>query len=73
MPVMQAGPHLPQRGRKERCEMGLYEFVRKNRAEIDRCIARVSDPVYKNDEERRAWVLNDEGLYRWARSEGVKI
>ena len=26
-----------------------------------------------NDAERRAWVLNDEGLYRWARSEGVRI
>lgn len=23
--------------------------------------------------ERRLWILNDEGLYRWARSEGVKI
>lgn len=27
----------------------------------------------KNDEERRLWVLNDEGLYLWARSEGVRI
>ncbi len=26
-----------------------------------------------NDEERRLWILNDEGLYEWARSEGVKI
>jgi hypothetical protein len=26
-----------------------------------------------NDEERRQWILNDEGLYRWARSEGVRI
>lgn len=24
-------------------------------------------------EELRQWVLNDEGLYNWARSEGVKI
>lgn len=53
--------------------MGLYEFVRKNRKEIDEAIARVSDPVYKNDEERRLWVMNNEGLYRWARSEGVRI
>lgn len=30
-----------------------------------------NDPL--NDSERREWVLNDEGLYRWARSEGVKI
>jgi hypothetical protein len=26
-----------------------------------------------NDEERRQWILNDEGLYRWARSEGCRI
>jgi hypothetical protein len=26
-----------------------------------------------NNEERRLWILNDEGLYRWARSEGVRI
>ena len=26
-----------------------------------------------NDEDRRLWVLNDEGLYNWARSEGVRI
>ena len=26
-----------------------------------------------NDEERRQWIMSDEGLYRWARSEGVKI
>jgi hypothetical protein len=25
-----------------------------------------------SDHERRLWVLNDEGLYRWARSEGVR-
>jgi len=25
------------------------------------------------DEERRQWVLNDEGLYLWARSEGVRV
>jgi hypothetical protein len=30
-------------------------------------------PSRLNDEERRLWVLNDEGLYRWARSEGVRI
>jgi len=26
-----------------------------------------------NDKERRLWILNDEGLYKWARSCGVKI
>lgn len=26
-----------------------------------------------NDSDRRGWILNDEGLYNWARSEGVRI
>jgi hypothetical protein len=26
-----------------------------------------------NDSDRRQWILSDEGLYRWARSEGVRI
>lgn len=30
-----------------------------------------SEPL--NDSERRQWILNDEGLYNWARSEGVRI
>jgi hypothetical protein len=27
----------------------------------------------RNDEDRRGWVLNDDGLYQWARSEGCRI
>ena len=30
-------------------------------------------PPTRNDDERRDWILNDEGLYNWARSEGVRI
>ena len=26
-----------------------------------------------DDAERRQWILNDEGLYRWAKAEGVRI
>ena len=29
------------------------------------------DRRHLSDRELRLWVLNDEGLYRWARSEGV--
>jgi hypothetical protein len=58
--------------------MTLREFIRENRNELDRAIARamgrtVEELPYRNDEERRLWVLNDEGLYNWARSEGVRI
>jgi hypothetical protein len=55
--------------------MSMREFLRRNRNEIDECIARVlkckKQPT--NDNEREIWVLNDEGLYRLARSQGVKI
>jgi hypothetical protein len=53
--------------------MTMREFIKKNRTELDQCIHNVV-PGYKlNDEERRQWILNDEGLYNWARNEGVRI
>lgn len=67
--------------------MKLRDFIQQNRAEIDQCInsalyrydgrggrGTIPDPPPKrNDSERRDWILNDEGLYGWARSEGVRI
>jgi hypothetical protein len=55
--------------------MTLKQFIRENRKELDQCIERVlgSPLTRRNDEERRLWVLNDEGLYNWARCEGVGI
>ena len=54
----------------------LQQFIREHRAELDATIARAlrcdTNPR-ANDEERRLWILNDEGLYHWARSEGVRI
>jgi hypothetical protein len=47
----------------------LREFIREHRDEID----KATKSHYRNDEERRQWVLNDESLYNWARSEGVAI
>ena len=67
--------------------MTLRAFIKANRAEIDKCINQElyrydgnggkgvipNPPPSHNDDERRQWILNDEGLYRWARSEGVRI
>jgi hypothetical protein len=56
--------------------MTLREFIRAHREELDACIARAlrqEKNPYPTDAERRLWILNDEGLYRWARREGVKI
>ena len=51
----------------------LTTWIKENRQELDECIKRACPGARKNDTERRLWVLNDEGLYRWARSEGVNI
>lgn len=67
--------------------MTFKEFIRENREEIDHCINSVlyrhdgrggrgtipDPPPQRNDDDRRQWILNDEGLYNWARREGVKI
>ena len=53
--------------------MTLRQFIKENRKELDEAIRRVCDNCTLNDNERRLWILNDEGLYNWARSEGVKV
>lgn len=55
--------------------MTIQDFIRKHRKELDAEIAKrlkMDRNPRPNDEERRLWVLNDEPLYLWARSEGVK-
>lgn len=53
--------------------MTMREFIKRNRTEIDTAIRRVCPNVRLNDSERRLWILNDEGLYLWARWEGVRV
>lgn len=53
--------------------MTLTNFIKENRSEIDKCIKSVVPECNINDSERRLWILNDEGLYNWAKSYGVKI
>jgi len=54
--------------------MTMKAFIRQNREHIDRVIKLSTDPMFRiNDEERRQWILNDEGLYSWAKESGVKV
>ena len=53
--------------------MTLNQFIRENRKEIDTAIKHVCANCRLNDRERRAWILNDENLYIWAKSNGVKV
>ena len=47
--------------------------LKENEKEIDAAIKRVVPECQLSYNERRLWILNDEGLYNWARSEGVRI
>jgi len=55
--------------------MIMKQFIKENREELDSCIRRaLGNSEYRlNDEERRQWIMNDEGLYLWARSSGCRI
>ena len=55
--------------------MTLQNFIKENRQTIRDAIAAHSgeDCRPTNDSETEDWILNDEGLYNWARSEGVPI
>lgn len=50
----------------------LTEFIRENRAELIAAIRNVVPQAPNTTTEIRLWILNDEGLYNWAKSEGVK-
>ena len=53
--------------------ISLTEFIKRNRALIDEAILSVVPNNKLNDTERRLWVLNDEGLYLWAKSQRVRV
>jgi hypothetical protein len=51
----------------------VKQFVRKNRKEIDLYIGSVCRTIKSfNDELREDWIINEEFLYRWAKSRGVR-
>lgn len=49
------------------------EWIRQHRAEIDKVIRGQGCQGTLNDNDRAEWLANDEGLYNWARSEGVRV
>jgi hypothetical protein len=52
----------------------MATFIKENKEEIDKHILHQVKNIQKiNNEERRLWILNDENLYSWARSEGVNV
>jgi hypothetical protein len=51
----------------------VKQFVKEQREELDRVIQSQAPGSPKSDHERELWLRNDEKLYRWARSEGVRI
>jgi hypothetical protein len=51
--------------------MTLEEFIRENQAEIDAAIRNVVPGADLDDDERRTWIANDEGLNNWALEAGV--
>ena len=53
--------------------MTLRQFIKENRQALDEIIQGLAPGSSKSDSERELWVLNDEDLYNWARSEGVRI
>ena len=53
--------------------MKLQDFIKDNREELHNCIDNIYMDHPRNDNEIRLWILNDEGLYDWARSEGVSV
>jgi hypothetical protein len=55
--------------------MTMRQFIREHREELDSAIrSALKRPDAKlNDEDRRQWILNDEGLYLWARRSGVRV
>ena len=52
--------------------MPMSEFIAAHRDEID-AVIRGCGGKRIDDEERELWILNDETLYNWARSEGVEV
>lgn len=53
--------------------MHIEQFIENNRQELQEIIGQETLGFDIDNEEIELWILNDEGLYKWALSEGVEI
>lgn len=53
--------------------MTIKQFIKDNRKKIDSIVQEFYGQTPSSDTDRHEWILNDEGLYRWAHQEGVNI
>ena len=58
---------------KNKNEKSMDNFIQENKSEIDSYILSKSPNNRLDDDERELWIMNDEGLYLWAKREGVDI
>ena len=58
---------------KEKETKSMDSFIQENKSEIDSYILNKSPNNRLDDDEREMWIMNDEGLYLWAKREGVEI
>ena len=58
---------------KKQGRVPLSTWIKENREDIDTAIRTQVPEAKIDDSERRMWVLNDEGLYNWARAEGASV
>ena len=53
--------------------MSLRDFIKQNRKKLDGAIRQVCPSIQRlTDQDRRAWILSDEDLYKWAQAERVR-
>lgn len=52
----------------------IREFMREHRDKLDAHIRKKANWKGSiNNDGRHQWILNDEDLYQWAKSEGVRV
>jgi hypothetical protein len=53
--------------------ISMEEFIEEHREELTEIIKNTCPNCEIDDDEIENWILNDEGLYNWAREAGVEV